>query len=236
VRSWKKVIQARPEARLVFLGTRHPNPAVPHHEIVDRLIALAEETGEKDRSIFFIEWLSFQEREALLAESHIGVTLHPIHAETRYSIRTRVLDYLWARLPICITEGDVTSEWAETYHVGKAVPEGDADSLSAALIELLGADKASFQPGFDQLQAMLSWKRIVQPLKRFALYGANAADRGFYHRSMKSSPSTLDTGLDSEIRGTFRRAAYIWATKGTMAMVSQTFTHIKFLLRKRNTA
>ncbi len=129
-KAWGKVVQACPQARLVFLGTRHPNPNVPRHEIVDRLIQVAEESGERDRSIFFIEWLSYQEREALLLESDIGITLHPIHAETRYSIRTRVLDYFWARLPVCITEGDVTSEWVKSYQVGRTVPPNDPDALS----------------------------------------------------------------------------------------------------------
>jgi hypothetical protein len=40
----------------------------------------------------------------LLREADIGVSLHREDVETRYSFRTRVLDYLWAGLPIITTE------------------------------------------------------------------------------------------------------------------------------------
>ena len=75
---------------------RHPNPLVPVHAMPGRVEALAAEIGEKDRSILFFDWLSYTDREALLAEADIGAMLHPVHVETRFSIRTRVLDYLWA--------------------------------------------------------------------------------------------------------------------------------------------
>ena len=118
VRAWPKVLLRHPEARLVFLGTRHPNPAVPHHRMADQTVALAVEIGEKDRTVFFYEWVPYEERESLLYESDIGVALHPPHVETRYSIRTRVLDYLWARLPVLVSDGDVTSDWIRQYGVG----------------------------------------------------------------------------------------------------------------------
>jgi hypothetical protein len=38
----------------------------------------------------------------------IGVSAHPAHLETRFAFRTRMLDYLWAGLPIVSTEGEQT--------------------------------------------------------------------------------------------------------------------------------
>jgi glycosyltransferase involved in cell wall biosynthesis len=223
------VARACPKARLIFLGTKHPNPNVPRHEIVDRLVQLAEETGEKDRSIFFIEWLSYQEREALLLEADLGITLHPIHAETRYSIRTRVLDYFWARLPICITEGDVTSEWVTAFQVGRTVPPGDADALAEILIEMLSQKKGAYDKGFDALHKQLSWANVVEPLRNYALGGNNAPDRDRFLRTMHMPPN-----LPAEVvQGTLKRAAYIWATKGSKAMLEQTIHHIIFMLGKR---
>jgi GT2 family glycosyltransferase len=229
VDAWPAVLRACPNARLVFLGTRHPNPNVPPHEIVERLIRRAEASGEKDRSIFFIEWLPYEEREALLQQAHVGVTLHPIHAETRYSIRTRVLDYFWANLPVCITEGDVTSEWVRSYRVGRAVPVGDAEALAAALIDLLDREKAEFAPGFAALREQMAWSRVVEPLRRFALQGANAPDRAPYQRSLQMDPQFPP----EVVQGTLRRAAYLWATQGTQAMLARTIYHIKYVLGKR---
>jgi hypothetical protein len=95
IQAWSNVIAKHPEARLVFLGTRHPNPLVPPHKMAERAERLAAELGHKDHTIFFLEWTPYDEREGLLCEADVGVTLHPKQIETRYSIRTRVFDYIW---------------------------------------------------------------------------------------------------------------------------------------------
>jgi hypothetical protein len=77
VKAWPQVLAQHPQARLIFLGTRHPNPLVPPHKMADETLALAAEIGEKERTIFFYEWLPYEEREALLCEADIGVTFHP---------------------------------------------------------------------------------------------------------------------------------------------------------------
>ena len=82
VRAWPQVLAACPQARLIFLGTRHPNPDVPQHRVVGQLEALADQLGERDRTIFFYEWLSYDEREALLSEADVGVTLHAHHIDS----------------------------------------------------------------------------------------------------------------------------------------------------------
>ena len=52
-----------------FLRSRHPNPLVPPHAMAQRAQDLAEEIGEKDRSIIFYDWVSYKQREALLCEA-----------------------------------------------------------------------------------------------------------------------------------------------------------------------
>ncbi len=177
IKAWPKVLSQHPEARLLFLGTRHPNPSVPPHEMAEKAQNLAAEIGEKDHSILFFEWLSYEDREALLCESDIGVTLHPVHVETRYSARTRVLDYLWARLPVLITDGDVSSEWIRQYGLGVVVPPFDVEAVANGLNQLLERPKAAWASAFEPLRETLSWPQVVKPLKRYCLEGGYAADR-----------------------------------------------------------
>ena len=75
IRAWPQVLENHPQARLIFLGTRHPNPLVPRHEMAAKAEALAAAIGEKDQTIIFFEWLPFHDREAFLCESQVGVTL-----------------------------------------------------------------------------------------------------------------------------------------------------------------
>jgi GT2 family glycosyltransferase/glycosyltransferase involved in cell wall biosynthesis len=228
VKAWPQVVAAHPNARLVYLGTRHPNPKVPQHEIVQRLIHEAEQSGEKEKSIFFIEWLSYEDRESLLLEADIGVTLHAIHAETRYSIRTRVLDYFWAGLPVIITEGDITSEWVKTKNLGAVVPPDDIDATANAIIDLLNQGKSDFKDQFDGLREELTWQKVVEPLKNYILHGKNAPDRQDFYRSMREDPFPPSDEL--AIRNPIKKAMFLWATKGLGAMLKQTIIHIKFIL------
>ncbi len=193
IRAWPQVLKAHPMARLVFLGARHPNPLVPPHAMAQRAQDLAEEIGEKDRSIIFYDWVSYKQREALLCEADVGVMLHSVHIETRYSIRTRIFDYFWACLPILTTAGDVTSEWVEQYRLGEVVASLDVDDTAQALSRLLEKPKSTWVQAFAPLQEMFSWTQVVEPLRHFCLQGGTS----LYRTSRQSSKQSSDwkTGL-----------------------------------------
>ena len=223
VKAWPQVIAKRPEARLVFLGTRHPNPLVPHHEMADKTEKLAKEIGEKGRTILFFEWLAYEEREALLCESDVGVTLHPIHVETRYSLRTRVLDYFWARLPVLITDGDVTSEWVRQYGLGEVVPPFDVDAVARSLIAILDRPKSAWAPAFEPLRETFQWSQVVQPLLRYCLEGGYAPDR-----QDRGAPPAHPSGNGTASH--LARAWHIWHTEGGRMLMHRVWRHIQWRL------
>jgi len=211
IEAWPAVLARFPKARLVFLGTRHPNPTVPPHAIVKKAESLAEELGEKDKTIFFIEWLSYADREALLCEASVGVVLHPLHLETRYSIRTRVLDYLWAGLPVLVTQGDVTSQWVFEHGLGRVIPPLDAAAASQALIELLSRSKSEWAQAFTGLRETLTWSQVTIPLRQYCLKGTPAPDR----KDGKSSHHKAISGWRSNLA----RARFIWKREGFSALL-----------------
>ncbi len=228
VRAWPQVVARHPMSRLVFLGTRHPNPQVPVHAMVDKTIALAEEIGEKDRSIIFLEWVSYDERESLLVEADVGVALHPVHVETRYSARTRVLDYLWARLPVLITEGDVTSEWVQRYGLGRVVPENDPEAVSEALDELLSCPKETFAPAFEPLMQRFSWPQVVQPLLAYCRNGGYAPDR----RERLPLAQADALGFSARAYSRMAKAVSIWRTQGTRAVLRRMWRYLQWRLAR----
>lgn len=174
---WKNILKNEPSAKLVFLGIEHPNPLVPKHKIVDVLINESKRIREFEKSVFFIKWLSLADREKLLSESHLGVTLHKGHIETHFSVRTRVLDYIWAKLPILISEGDITSEWVQDYHLGEVVQYQDEIGLENAMIRLLRQNKQDFQEYFDPVIKKMYWSEMIQPLENFCKNGQKAPDK-----------------------------------------------------------
>lgn len=176
IKAWPSVIASIPNARLVFLGTKHPNTAVPQHEMAQKAIDLASRMGELDKSILFFEWLSIQDREALLCEADVGVVCQPCSIETRYALRTRVLDYFWVQLPVVTSEGDVLSEEIKEHGVGRVVPAGDEHALAEALIDVLDHPRDEVTRQYQVLNEKYRWANQVLPLKTYCLAQAGRGE------------------------------------------------------------
>lgn len=168
----------RPELKLLFMGTKHPNPLVKPMRAVAASRERAEALGVLDRHVFFNDWVPYAERARYLAEADLGVSTHREHLETHFSFRTRMLDYVWARLPIVCTEGDVFARLVRSEGLGATVPPGDAAALAAAIDRLL-ADPAARIAARERLAHVgreMAWSRVVAPLARFLETPSSAAD------------------------------------------------------------
>ena len=82
-------------------------------------------------------WVPYAERGAWLAEADLGVSAHHDHLEARYAHRTRVLDTLWAGLPVVATRGDALADLVERERPRRApsrraTPTAYADGVRAA--------------------------------------------------------------------------------------------------------
>ena len=174
IRAMAEVIVRHPDARLIFPGTRHPNPQVAGMStLLPQALALADELGLRDKAVFFGDWVAYADWANVLLESDVALTLHIDTLEARLAWRTRVLDYLWAGLPTVATRGDATSELIAEYGAGELVAQGDVVGVAAALVSALGVERGAWS---ERLEA-LSWVRAAGPLVRFCLAPRRAADR-----------------------------------------------------------
>lgn len=171
--------RTRPEVKLFFMGVKHPNPLVPHMAMTDRAMELARELELDGKWVFFNDWVPYRERQDYLLEADVGVSLHFDHLETRYSYRTRVLDYIWAGLPVVCTRGDAIAELVQAHHLGRVVDYGDVDGLVEALSALLDepGGKAAYAQRFRAVAAERTWERVLAPLVRFCGDPHPAPDR-----------------------------------------------------------
>ena len=167
----------RPDLRLVFLGMRHPNPGIPEMRMAGALRSLSDELGLTGKHVFFNEgWVPYDERGPYLAEADLAVSTHLAHIETHFSFRTRVLDYLWAGLPMVLTGGDTLSDGIAAAGLGVAVAPGDPPAIAAAIDSLL-----SRPPGRDAVRAYgkhYAWDVVAGPLLRYMAEPVPAGDRG----------------------------------------------------------
>jgi glycosyltransferase involved in cell wall biosynthesis len=179
IRAVDQLSQRRPNVRLFFLGVQHPNPNVPTMRMAVDAQRLASDLGLLDRIVFFNEgWVPYDDRADFLLDADAGVSTHLDHLETAFSFRTRILDYLWASLPIVSTAGDTFAELITTHRLGQVVPPGDVLALELAMEKVLYDEeeaKATAQR-VAEFAATMRWDRILKPLVDFCLTGGRAAD------------------------------------------------------------
>ncbi|HEX2193011.1 MAG TPA: glycosyltransferase [Acidimicrobiales bacterium] len=203
LRAVDRLRHRRPRVRLVFLGLRHPNPAVPRMRMATDAEKLSSALGLTGTHVFFNhDWVPYSERQNHLLEADVGVTTHLEHVETAFSFRTRVLDYLWASLPVVATEGDALAELVASRGAGLTVPGGDVDALEDALFRLLDdADlRKRCRVGAAAVASELTWPVALRPLLEFCRSPRRAPDRirpapVWFNRVPRSSDLASDLAL-----------------------------------------
>ena len=179
IRAVAKLVERRPQLRLYFLGVKHPNPDVPAMKMAAETMRLSEELGLTGRHVFFnTDWVDYEDRVNYLLDADLGVSTHFEHVETAFSFRTRILDYLWAGLPIVSTEGDTFAGLIREHRLGEVVPPEDVDALAAAIDAVLyGDDRAETAARVREIGRTFVWSRALRPLIEFCTSPRHAADR-----------------------------------------------------------
>jgi glycosyltransferase involved in cell wall biosynthesis len=181
IRAVAELVKTRPNVRLFFQGTKHPHPGVPEMEIVSKSRLLAKKLDVLDKAVFFNDsWVDFDERQNYLTEADLGVSTHHSHIETTFSFRTRILDYLWAELPMVVTEGDHFADLVATDKLGLSVPANDVEALRAALEKALFDEKFITQAkkNIRETRKRYFWDVVLEPLINFVNTASRSADKG----------------------------------------------------------
>lgn len=237
IRAVASLAERRPTVKLFFQGTKHPHPGVPEMGIVRASRELARELGALDRSVFFnASWVDYADRQNYLTEADAGVSTHFAHVETTFSFRTRILDYLWAELPMVVTAGDHFAELVETEKLGVVVPSGDQAALEAALEKVLFDEKfiAAARRNIRRVRERYYWEQALRPLTDFVDDPRHAAD--LVAKGVVSSSGSFDSGLGrvarvrrSGLRHDVELFAHYWRNGGPKVVAKK----VQSRLRKR---
>jgi GT2 family glycosyltransferase/glycosyltransferase involved in cell wall biosynthesis len=179
IRAVGRLAKKHRNVRLFFMGVKHPSPHVPEMAAVSRARVLTTQLGLGDHVFFNETWVPYEERQNYLLDADLGVSTHFQHVETTFSFRTRILDYLWAGLPIVSTEGDSFGDLVAKESLGAAVPERDEEALAAALERLLFVDSAASaaRENVRRVREDYTWERVLAPLVEFCREPVRAADK-----------------------------------------------------------
>jgi|GEM_PF-1329422 len=179
VRAIAQVWRQRQDIRLIFPGTAHPNPwmaGMPNQTLAAREIA--QQLGVLDTAVFFGDWIPYDDWQTVLLESDLALTLHGVESlESRLAFRSRVLDYIWAGLPIIATRGDATSALIAEHGLGVMVDPQDEVQVAQAILHLLDTPRETIAARFEQIRPALTWERAVRPLLEFCRQPRHAPDK-----------------------------------------------------------
>lgn len=168
IKAMEIIVSSRHDIKLVFMGVKSPDPTLPTMKMAHEAIQLSERLKMTDRTIFFYqEWVPYQERQNFLLDADVGLSTHFDHLETRFSFRTRLLDYIWAELPIIATEGDTFAEWIESHELGMVVPFKNPQVLASTILDLLNDRKKqiSIKNNMRVFKEQFYWTQVMKPLE-----------------------------------------------------------------------
>jgi glycosyltransferase involved in cell wall biosynthesis len=219
VRAMALLRKDHPDYKLYFMGTRHPN-AIIQMSMPDRVIQLSKELDLFDRSIFFGKWIPYGERQNYLAEADLSVVSHADHVETHFSYRTRVLDCIWANIPLIITEGDAMSDLVSKEGLGISIPSGDEKAMASAIEKVLSdPDRQRYKANFERIKPRFYWDPTIKPLIQFCQNPGFAPDKGKYLTEAEKIAQDKDAFLEKVVR---EKNAYFQQTvRGKDAYIEQ---------------
>jgi GT2 family glycosyltransferase len=170
IEAFARIVAEVPNAKLFFLGTQLSSLNVPRMRMAEAVVQRAEALGLAGSSVLFGDWIPYDQREAYLLEADVAVSAAGDLAETRLAFRSRVLDYLWAGLPVVSTAGDVLSDLVEQERLGLVVAPGDVGALAGALRTLLTDPALRDACGRRGrvVAERFTWGRAVEPLRGLA--------------------------------------------------------------------
>jgi glycosyltransferase involved in cell wall biosynthesis len=200
IRAVAELAPRRPRLRLVFMGGVARGQA-------DRATAQARELAEQLGLLgsvveFNADWVPYEQRANWLLDADCAISTQREHLETRFAFRTRLLDCVWAGLPIVCTRGDELAERVERDGLGATAPPGDDVATARAIEEVLTRGREAYAPALEQAREQLAWERAAAPLVRWVTAGDGAAPlraRGDVARRAR------DLGFRAALRATGRR-------------------------------
>ncbi len=169
IKAMKIISQKRHDIKLVFMGVKPPDPDLPTTSMSAQAIQLAKDLALINQCVFFNhEWVPYDERQNFLLDADIGVSTHFDHLETHFSFRTRILDYLWAELPILATQGDAFAELIERGQLGVVIPYQNEQAIANAILSLVNHPNQlqQIKRNVCKMRDQFYWTSVIEPLNQ----------------------------------------------------------------------
>lgn len=216
IRAMPLILSDFPNVKLVFPGVHSPTSSVPRMRMAEKAKSLSRDLGLLGKHVFFGNgWVSYQEWMVYLKRASIGLSLHVSSYESHLALRSRVFDYIWAGLPMIVSDGDETARIVSRYRLGCVVLPEDVEGFAQAVVSML-REPHSHVEGFEKARVDFAWERVIEPLVAFCKAPRIAPDKLAFAEGRlwtQQHASQLAPDSFSEAKGS-RNTFWHWLARG----------------------
>lgn len=165
----KAVNEANKEVpvKLIIVGAKNPFNAHPDFvKSYDDMIAFIENDEENRNNVVLQDWVEFEDRANWYLDSDLVILINKIGEENELAWRTRLVDYIWADLPILTNAGDPLGEELVSANAAVRLTGLDVDSMSRNIITALKHEKnlSTIRKNVEKVRNKYYWDKVVEPL------------------------------------------------------------------------
>jgi hypothetical protein len=202
LRAMQRLLDRDPAIKLLYVGLTPPTPGATLGQTAGALVREAERLGLAGRTVFVQPgWTPRDQFHRWLRAADVGISFHKRSLESRFSVRTRLLDYLWAGLPVVATAGDTMGDLTERHGLGMVVPPENDQQLAEVLLALRHSPQQllGFRQGVEAFAPQWSWDRVCRPLVEFCGDPRPRSDTRWVCQ-LGSRPSALIGAVQRKVR------------------------------------
>lgn len=199
------------DVHLVFMGVKHPNENITDHDMAGKSVELAQALNVFDTHVHFnFGWVDYADRVNFLADADVGVCAHFDTPETRFSFRTRILDYLWTGLPMMLTKGDFFAQEVAQNQLGRIIDYQSANQWAQAIREVYERREllVTYQTNVQQYRLKYQWSEVAKPLISLCHRIEKAKDTKYMKSLFGGAMKVKKPSLIVRVRGSYERGGF----------------------------
>lgn len=174
----KEVNKTQP-AKLIVVGAK--NPFNKHPDFIARYEEFMSyvTTEEMKQYVVVQDWINFNDRADWYLDADVVVVFNKEGEENKLAWRTRLVDFMWADLPVLTNGGDPLGEIMLEHNAAVRMASLEPKDISESIIKFLGNDKTKIHQlaqNMHKLKADFYWDTVTKDLAETIVKHVRARD------------------------------------------------------------
>lgn len=162
-----KELSSLPNMKFVFVGGKNPFNSNPDFlKQYEKTVTFMEEHKLTDSSVYFMDWVDFNERVNWFKHADVVISLNQPGEENGLSWRTRVMDFVWGELAILTNGGDPLSEDLLAHNAAIKLSELSSSAIAQELTALYENPSKlhAIRAAIVEQQKRYQWPLLLKPV------------------------------------------------------------------------